>query len=347
MLSEANTTQSHELRERDRIERQVLALQCAIASFFCVGAVAGLFPIDEPARLLAVGWIAGYHVIHAWYVLAYRIPGRPSRFVEVLTPLLDVSCITVAWVAISSVTSPFWVVYLYALVGYTRRFHGRIYMGLAAYIIANLGVGWFIIHGGVDTGLITVLPLAVAMSLLAHAIGTAWRRAERQARLLAETDPLTGISNRRVFLDRLLAYSEDGDAGYSVLMLDLDDFKRLNDEYGHLHGDAVLVSVAKALSRSLREGDLVARYGGEEFIVAMPGVGVQEATVVAERLRRTVAETTTTTVSIGCAARFPGERAEGVIRRADDLLLSVKRNGKNAVLTAPPLVGDRRGNRVA
>jgi diguanylate cyclase (GGDEF)-like protein len=312
-----------------------------------VGVVAGLFPIGEPIRTVVVAWIIGYHLLHAWYVLALRIPGQPQLVVEVVTPLLDVFCITLAWLALADSGSPFWVIYLYALVGYTRRYHGFVYIVLASYIIANLAAGWIVVHGAADTTLATVVPIAVAMALLAHAIGTDWRRAERRARWLAETDPLTGISNRRVFLDQLVAYSEDQHSGYSILMLDLDDFKRLNDEYGHLHGDAVLVSVAQALSHSIREGDLVARYGGEEFIVAMPGCGIEEATFVAERLRRTVAETTTTTVSIGCAARYPGERAQGVIRRADNLLLLVKRNGKNAVLTAPPLPGERRGNRVA
>lgn len=325
----------------------MLALQSAIAGFYCVGALAGMFPVNEPVRTVSVAWIAGYHVLHAWYVLAFRIPGRPSRLAEIATPLLDVSCITFAWVAMADPASPFWVLYLYALVGYTRRYHGFVYLLLAGYVIANLAGAWTIVHGGPNTTLATVVPLAVAMALLAHAIGTDWRRAERRARWLAETDPLTGISNRRVFLDQVFAYSEDPQAGYSILMLDLDDFKRLNDEYGHLHGDAVLVSVAQALSRSVREGDLVARYGGEEFIVAMPGCGIEEATVVAERLRRAVADTTPTTVSIGCAARHPGERAQGVIGRADDLLLLVKRNGKNAVFTAPPLPAERRTNRVA
>ena len=291
--------------------------------------------MPQPAGTYAIAWITGYHVFHTWYVLAYRMPGRPSRIVEVLTPLCDVSCITAAWVVMGDAASPFWAVYLYALVGYTRRYHGKVYLALATYIIANIALGRLLISANINSSLVTALVLASAMALLAHAIGTAWRRAERQARQLAETDPLTGISNRRIFLNRLLALSENEDADYAVLMLDLDDFKRLNDEHGHLHGDAVLVNVALALANSVRDGDSVARYGGEEFIIAMPGARLDEAVDVAERLRRIIEETTPTTISIGCAARLPGERAESVVRRADEMLLAVKRNGKNAVRSAP------------
>ena len=334
MQTEGTSAQTAELGERVRVERQVLALQCAIAAFFVAGALAGMFRMRQPAGTYAVAWIAAYHLLHTWYVLAYRMPGRPSRIVEILTPLCDVSCITAAWVVMGDAASPFWAVYLYALVGYTRRYHGKIYLALAAYIIANIALGRLLLSPHINSALVTALVLATAMALLAHAIGTAWRRTERQARMLAETDPLTGISNRRTFLDRLVAVSDGADATYAVLMLDLDDFKRLNDQHGHLHGDAVLVDVAQALAKSIREGDSVARYGGEEFIMAMPGAGLDEAVTVAERLRRMIAETTPTTISIGCAARLPGERAESVVRRADEMLLAAKRNGKNGVRSA-------------
>jgi diguanylate cyclase (GGDEF)-like protein len=114
-------------------------------------------------------------------------------------------------------------------------------------------------------------------------------------------------------------------------MLDMDDFKRLNDEHGHLHGDDVLANVAGVLTDSVREGDLVARYGGEEFVIAMPGTELNAAADIAERLRLAIFDATPTSVSIGCAVRRPGEPAEAVLKRADDLLLAAKRTGKNAV----------------
>jgi diguanylate cyclase (GGDEF)-like protein len=134
-----------------------------------------------------------------------------------------------------------------------------------------------------------------------------------------------------VFLERLDLLAANQEQGFAVLMLDLDDFKRLNDEYGHLHGDDVLANVAGLLSENVRETDSIARYGGEEFVVAMPGAPLSEAVAVAERLRETVLASTPTSISVGCAVREPGESAASVLKRADDLLLAAKRTGKNAV----------------
>jgi diguanylate cyclase (GGDEF)-like protein len=208
---------------------------------------------------------------------------------------------------------------------------------LASFIVVNVIFGWLVISLIDDQGLemnaylLTMVVLAAAMASLSHAIGAAWRHAERQARILAETDYLTGIANRRVFLERLEAMADDPAARFSLLMLDLDDFKRLNDEVGHIHGDDVLARTAKILSENVRDGDLVARYGGEEFVVAMPNLSLTDATLTAERLRHAVFEETPASVSIGCAVREHGESAQSALKRADDMLLTAKRTGKNAV----------------
>ncbi|MBA4180161.1 MAG: hypothetical protein C0506_06180 [Anaerolinea sp.] len=327
-------------RERARLEVQVLVLQVGIAAFFSVGAYLGVFGVDGAIRTWTVGWIVSYHVFHTWYVLRFRMPGRPLAWVEFATPLCDVTCITAGWIAIGDHNNPLWAVYLYALVGYARRYEGLNYAVVAGFIVANLVAGRVLIslHAAtptLDGNLLTMVFLTGAMAVLAHAIGGAWRRAERKARRLAETDPLTGIANRRTFLERLADLAADEDGVFSVLMLDLDDFKRLNDDHGHLFGDQVLVNVSRTLSECIRPEDRLARYGGEEFVVAMPGTSLNDAIAVAERLRQAVAETTPTSVSVGCAARRPGETAESVLRRADDLLLTAKRNGKNSVRSGP------------
>jgi len=324
-------------RDQRKLEKQVLALQSAIAFFFVAGTLLGWFGTHSAASQIGAAWIAGYHVVHAFYILRYRVPGRPIRWVEWVTPLFDVSCITTAWVVLGEAQSPFWAVYLYALVGYGRRYHGRRYFVLAGFIVANVVFGWLAISMNdeqpltMNAYLLTMVVLVVAMASLSHAIGAAWRRAERQARILAETDYLTGIANRRVFLERLEAMAEDPAARFSLLMLDLDDFKRLNDEFGHIHGDDVLARTATILSENVRDGDLVARYGGEEFVVAMPNLSLSDATVIAERLRHAVFEETPASISIGCAVRERGESAQSALKRADDLLLTAKRTGKNAV----------------
>lgn len=327
--------------ERARLETQVLLLQCATALFYCAGVYFGLFGAGGPARLIAVLWIGPYHLFHAWYVLRYRVGGRRIRWVEALTPPADISCVTVGWIALGNASSPFWGVYPYALVGYARRIHGRLYWLLASFVVANLVFARMALSldGGasvVDSNLAIMVFITLAIASLSSLIGSAWRRAERQARLLAETDPLTGIANRRTFLQDLELLAETPDAAFSLLMLDLDDFKRLNDEHGHLHGDEVLARVAAILSANIRGSDRLARYGGEEFVVAMPGTGLIEARAMAERLRAAIGATTPTSVSIGCATRLWGEPAESVLRRADDLLLAAKRQGKNAVRASEP-----------
>lgn len=317
----------------------MLVLQSAIAGFFVFGVLTGLFGGGTHTGYAAATWIAGYHVVHASYVALFRMAGHASPIIEAITPLCDVTCITVAWVVLGSASSPFWAVYLYALSGYARRYDGLRYQVLTAFIVANMVGGYAAIEGGaahiLSAELATMVVLAIAMGGLSQAIANGWRKAERQARLVAETDPLTGIANRRNFLERLDALARDHSRTFAVLMLDLDDFKRLNDHFGHLHGDAVLEHVAQVLSANVREVDHVARYGGEEFVVAMPGTSLAEATVVAERLRAAILESTPTTVSIGAAASEPGESAATVLHRADEMLLTAKRTGKNVVRTAP------------
>ena len=326
--------------ERRQLEQQMLILQTSIAFLFCVGAYSGLFGVDGAVRAWTVTWIASYHVLHAGYVIRYRVRGQPVRLIEAITPLFDVASISAAWVAVGDANGPLWAMYLYALVGYARRYDGYQYGAIAGFIVANMTLGRMLIstnanESAVDGTLITMAALTGAMAVLSSAIGSAWRGAERKARRLAETDPLTGIANRRTFLERMDHYSRHTDQVFSVLMLDLDDFKRLNDEYGHLYGDEVLVDVARILSRNVRPHDRVARYGGEEFVIAMPGASLPDAVIVAERLRLAILEATPTSATIGCAARHPGEGAESVFRRADDLLIAAKRAGKNAVRSAP------------
>jgi diguanylate cyclase (GGDEF)-like protein len=323
-------------RSSPRLELQVLALQSTIALFFVCGALAGAWGNGGPPTVAAAAWIATYHAWHAWYVLRRRIRGRSNPVIEFATPLLDVSCITVAWVALDNPGSPFWAVYLYALVSYARRVYSWHYIALTAFIVANLTGGWLWMTAGeahradvADLVIMNVLAVVLASNSLA--VGAGWRRAERAARILAETDPLTGIANRRVFLDELDHLAGSSRDPFALLMLDLDDFKRMNDEHGHLYGDEVLQDVARVLAENLRAGDRVARYGGEEFVVAMPRTGIEDATAIAERLRLAVSATTSTTVSVGCAVREAGEGADQVLKRADDMLLLAKRTGKDRV----------------
>ena len=129
----------------------------------------------------------------------------------------------------------------------------------------------------------------------------------------------------------------------SVLLLDIDYFKRINDTHGHEAGDVVLKVFAERLTSQLRALDIAARYGGEEFVILMPGSGLAEAELAAERMRRNVANTPfklaadlelPVTVSIGLAQASSGEAMDSLLRRADAALYEAKTDGRNRVQAA-------------
>jgi diguanylate cyclase (GGDEF)-like protein len=156
---------------------------------------------------------------------------------------------------------------------------------------------------------------------------------------LSYTDPLTGVANRRRMEIELARICEQDNARATFLMLDIDWFKEFNDRYGHPEGDRCLQEVAHCLSSSLREGDLLARMGGEEFGVLLPGIVMQEAVMVAERLRAAVAffpfmvgtQLLRITISIGVAGIVPYDEPERVVAAADKALYRAKQAGRNQV----------------
>jgi diguanylate cyclase (GGDEF)-like protein len=171
-------------------------------------------------------------------------------------------------------------------------------------------------------------------SYAALALRNAWLL--EQVQRLAATDGLTKIANRRTFestLEREVARATRSAEHLSLVMIDIDHFKRLNDEHGHQSGDEVLRNVAAALSCECRDFDTPARYGGEEFAIVLPGCGPDEALLIAERLRRAVASAPAVvpiTASAGVAT-YPGHAgdADTLVRAADDALYESKRAGRN------------------
>lgn len=148
------------------------------------------------------------------------------------------------------------------------------------------------------------------------------------------TDPLTGVNNRRGLDDSFnaqFALMMRYNAVFSVAMFDIDHFKQVNDQQGHLFGDRVLQELARLLDESVRETDMVARYGGEEFIIVMPHTEVAGACVFAERLRARVESQLAITVSGGVAAAHEGDTQESLVARADTALYSAKTAGRNRI----------------
>lgn len=187
------------------------------------------------------------------------------------------------------------------------------------------------------------------ISALRQALGTLeqtnreLRSALDELEYLASTDKLTGAWNRRRLeeaagdeINRLERYGHP----VSALMLDIDHFKSINDTHGHAIGDRVLVRLAATLRGSFRRSDSLSRWGGEEFIVLCPHTGLSMATLLAERLRKSIAlesfpQCGRITVSIGVAECRLGESWEQWFRRADEALMRAKRNGRNRVAAAP------------
>ncbi|GEM_PF-1155336 len=206
-----------------------------------------------------------------------------------------------------------------------------------------------------DVRLLSILSLQVAVGM-------------RNARMYAEieklsvTDPLTGLYNYRYFYQRLgaeLARAQRYQRPLSLVMIDLDDFKKVNDSCGHLFGDRVLREAAQAIRGNIRrfdepavmkgsEIDIVSRYGGEEFIIIQPDTGLEGALVCAERLRAVLSERLSRqlgmplaasgpariTGSFGVAAYRSGEDVEALIRRTDMAMYRAKESGKNRVMAA-------------
>jgi len=184
----------------------------------------------------------------------------------------------------------------------------------------------------------------VKVQLKIKSLQDSLKQSNQQLKELSQTDALTGLANRRHLMEILsteFERSRRNDAHFSLLMIDLDHFKKVNDTYGHQEGDVVLRSLAELMQCHLRQYDTAARFGGEEFSLVLPETDPVEAAGVAERIRKGIAKMAFTgeieklqiTASIGVATS-PNPKikhAEDLLRVADDALYDAKSNGRNRV----------------
>lgn len=222
-----------------------------------------------------------------------------------------------------------------------------------ASLLGVTAAGWAVALGLVALGLGAQLWIDGRYSLARErrlvASSAQLRQASAQLERLAQTDTLTGLANRRLFYDRFgqefrraHRYGRD----LSVLMLDLDHFKRVNDEHGHQFGDVVLRTFGELMGESVRESDLVARYGGEEFVALLAETTQADAALVAEKLRAVAAAevyrddsvTQRVTVSIGVAGLIEtgATDEQSLLRAADVALYRAKDAGRDRVVSAEP-----------
>jgi diguanylate cyclase (GGDEF)-like protein len=190
-----------------------------------------------------------------------------------------------------------------------------------------------------------VIVLMVLVALLAAVLSLLQLRATRRLRVLAMTDELTRVPNRRAVLMRLATLLSSSELPASILILDIDHFKTINDHHGHPAGDEVLKVVAQTLQAAVAPPAYFGRLGGEEFLIVLPATDLAGGRAVAERLRELVASTQLMrppeerrriTASIGVATATPkSDTPSTLLRRADTALYAAKHGGRNCVMTEP------------
>jgi diguanylate cyclase (GGDEF)-like protein len=206
-----------------------------------------------------------------------------------------------------------------------------------------LGQAWG--RDGIDAAAIGIGSITLFLLVVARMAGLI-RQVEQQAvqlEKMAERDPLTGVANRRAW-DRSLPVEMDrarrAGTPLAVALLDLDHFKRFNDQYGHQAGDQLLKSATAAWQSLLRSSDLLARYGGEEFAVLLPSSTLGEAVEIVGRLL--AATPLAQTFSAGVALWHGDETSDQVVAHADKALYQAKQTGRNKVLAARAAPGPNR-----
>jgi diguanylate cyclase (GGDEF)-like protein len=191
--------------------------------------------------------------------------------------------------------------------------------------------------------------IAPTMSWWAFDLVLKVERAHEQLRIQSTIDHLTGLFNRGYFMDRLreeIDRTQRYGTPFAVAFIDIDNFKRINDEHGHLSGDEILRQLTQTCAKQVRDIDTLARIGGEEFALLLPQTAAEDAERLVERLRAGVAATRTQigdhwleiTVSIGLTSAGRGSLdVNGILRHADEALYAAKRQGKNRLVARAAL----------
>ena len=340
---------------RTRLVLAVLVLLLPLADL--------LIPPRNPETLMGIGAAGVAMVIAVFaYGLARRHTYRP--WVGFVTSLLDVTLVSATLLAFVYAGQPLaavnsrvvYEIYVLALAATTLRFDPRICTVTGVVAVLQYGgivglVAWK--AGGVGSlpyGTFAWGDQVARLMLLCivAALGAVVVERSRQLQRSGGRDRLTGLYNRWLF-DDLFAVEASRAKRYgrplSVMMLDVDHFKRLNDTYGHLQGDEVLLGVSAVVRRNVRALETVARYGGEEFVVLLPetphGIALQRAEAIRAAVEKMLlqvrggTDAIQITVSIGVATLpADGSEREAVLDRADERLYRAKREGRNRVFGA-------------
>ena len=182
-----------------------------------------------------------------------------------------------------------------------------------------------------------IIPIMIACLILCEILLSQWRHRESLIQILSQTDPLTNLYNRRFFNEKL-NFIQETQTQYAIILIDIDHFKMINDDFGHHIGDEALKRIAKLLSTLTRNTDIVARYGGEEFIIAMPETSSAIAYEIAEQCRLAIQDQKLETfdhqqihltASFGIAISNDQTDMDKIIHNADQALYRAKEYGRN------------------
>jgi diguanylate cyclase (GGDEF)-like protein len=309
----------------------------AVITLFGVIAIVGITPFAV-FRFLRGEWLAGWVdtgiVVSIALAVAHVWRGGSLRAASLA-------------VVIATTFGCLWVALLLGLPGLLWMYpvlisHYLLLDRRMAVVVSVAAVGFLLLHGGpfesgLQRGMFLVSAGVVALFAYVFAQRTDRQRAQLEA--LAHQDPLTQAANRRA-LDRemeiAVASQHRGQSGHGLLLLDLDHFKRVNDDFGHEAGDAVLIEFVQIIQRSSRANDRLFRAGGEEFVVLVTGSSPADLAACAENLRAQVAEQLRAggrpiTVSIGGALLAAGESRQDWMARADAAMYRAKDAGRNRV----------------
>jgi diguanylate cyclase (GGDEF)-like protein len=298
---------------------------------------AGVLPMSR-GWWIASGWLLEIYAITVYCL--YRWHGIGRLQVNV-TPFSDTFFVMLATIAVGRPDYPIWVGYLLIISSLSVLNTARYLLAFSLWCVAMF---WCSVAAtaALDRGAaawqmdIVVTVMAVFTAVNADLISTSNRKLRDLVRQVSMTDPLTGLDNRRRFREVLDAHAGPQTRPLAVLMYDVDNFKALNDEQGHVNADAVLVRIAEALRETFRGADTVARYGGDELVVLAHVDSLDDAIAMAERSLLLIAECVGVPMSSGVSV-YPltAPSLDAAVRDADDALGRAKRAGKARVSVAP------------
>jgi diguanylate cyclase (GGDEF)-like protein len=270
-------------------------------------------------------------------LLLFIYVSRSTRPASILVALGFISAALVSTLLLGA-SEVFWA-FPALMVAYFMLDARQANMLSAAFVVCFLAIAWDELS---TIALAKIFLTLVTTVLLANAFALTNRRQMDTLRQMATLDPLTGVGNRRAQnrkMDSVSAVALRHNSPASVLILDIDHFKRINDTHGHMVGDRVLIGISSLVQHATRSTESLYRYGGEEFVVVAEQTSLDAAVHLAEKLRSLIERASFTagilvTVSIGVAELQQGESSEEWLGRADAALYRAKENGRNQVMVA-------------